>query len=57
MEADLVDAGWSVSRVTPFEDLEWLATAWLPLVRHAIVQTAAGRRSSCELPIVATRVP
>jgi hypothetical protein len=45
MEADLVDAGWSVSRVTPFENLEWLAKAWLPLVRNAIVQTAIVTRS------------
>lgn len=41
MEADLLDAKWSVSRVMPFDDLQWLAAAWLPLLRNVIVQSAA----------------
>lgn len=45
METELLDAGWNVSRVTPFEDLEWLGTAWLPLVRQSVVQTASEDRS------------
>lgn len=37
MEAELEERHWQVLRITPFGDLEWIATAWLPLVRQAIL--------------------
>ena len=40
MEQVLADAGWSVSRVAPYGDLEWVHEAWLPAVRHAILTQA-----------------
>jgi hypothetical protein len=33
---------WIVQRVTPYEDLRWIAEAWLPLVRQSIVDAAEG---------------
>jgi hypothetical protein len=32
MVAVLEDAGWSVERVVPFNDLDWLHLVWLPAV-------------------------
>jgi hypothetical protein len=36
MELCLQDAGWQVERITPYNDLEWVAAAWLPLVQRVI---------------------
>jgi hypothetical protein len=44
MEMALVDAGWAVERILPYDDLRWIAEAWLPLVRNLIV-SGAGERS------------
>ena len=41
MEAELADAGWDVSVVIPYGDLEWIAEEWLPAVRDAVVGAAA----------------
>jgi len=44
-------AGWNPQRVTPFEDVEWVSSAWFPLVRNAIVSSApvdAGDSDRCE---------
>jgi hypothetical protein len=43
MEQTLTDAGWQVTRVSPFGDLEWIASAWLRAVRRAIVHLTAQR--------------
>jgi hypothetical protein len=32
MQAELVDRGWRVERITPYADLAWIEEAWLPLV-------------------------
>jgi CheY-like chemotaxis protein len=32
MEAELVERGWSVERIAPYDDLAWVQEAWLPLV-------------------------
>jgi hypothetical protein len=40
MMADLEAAGWPVGRLGPYGDLAWIAEAWLPLVRDAIVNGA-----------------
>ena len=45
MEAMLDEAGWSVVRVLPYGDLEWIAEAWLPLVRNSIVGAAGKSRA------------
>jgi DNA-binding NtrC family response regulator len=45
MEAILDEAGWSVMRVLPYGDLQWIAEAWLPLVRNTIVGAAGTPRS------------
>ena len=36
MESVLTDAGWSVKRVFPYGDLEWIDTMWFPAMRNAI---------------------
>lgn len=36
MVAVLETAGWSVERVVPFSDLDWLPLAWLPAVRERL---------------------
>ena len=36
----LQDRHWSALRVMPYEDLRWIAEAWLPAVRQAIVDAA-----------------
>jgi len=46
MELVLTDAGWSITRVTPYNDVEWIAASWLPAVREAIVQSAAVAHSA-----------
>jgi hypothetical protein len=33
---------WMVQRVMPYEDLRWIAQAWMPLVRQSIVDAAVG---------------
>src|SRR3954453_22626652 len=40
MEGALKDAGWTVNRVSPYGDLEWVASDWLRAVRRAIVASA-----------------
>lgn len=37
MELALSEAGWRVARITPYEGCRWIAEAWMPLVRNAIV--------------------
>ena len=37
MEAELAGAGWAVSVVVPYGDLEWIADDWLRAVRDAVV--------------------
>jgi hypothetical protein len=46
MEMALLDGGWPVERVLPYDDCRWIAEAWLPLVRHAIVDAAAIQRDA-----------
>jgi hypothetical protein len=46
MELALVDGGWSVERVMPYEDCRWIAEAWLPLIRQVIVDSAVHQQSS-----------
>ncbi|WP_145358130.1 cyclic-phosphate processing receiver domain-containing protein [Alienimonas californiensis] len=40
MEAELTDAGWTVSIVIPYGDLEWIGAEWLRAVRDAVVHAA-----------------
>lgn len=35
---ELEHAGWTVERVVPFSDLEWVARAWAPAVRRLLDQ-------------------
>jgi CheY-like chemotaxis protein len=37
MEQCLLDHGWNVARVTPFDDLAWIPSSWFTAVRRAIV--------------------
>lgn len=37
MERCLLEHGWNVARVTPFDDLAWIRSDWFPAVRRAIV--------------------
>lgn len=41
MEMALTDVGWAVSRVLPYENTTWIASAWLTAIRDAVVQSAA----------------
>lgn len=36
MRTILQEAGWTVHRVVPFNDLEWIAAEWFPTVRRAL---------------------
>jgi hypothetical protein len=38
----LKERGWPVERVLPYDDLRWIAEAWLPVVRQVIVDAAEG---------------
>ena len=40
MELVLVDTGWKVERIMPYESCRWIPEAWLPLIRHAVVKSA-----------------
>jgi hypothetical protein len=40
MERALADAGWSVTRVPPYGDLDWVREAWLPAARRNILNQA-----------------
>ena len=40
MGASLRDAGWTVHRVVPYGDLEWIREAWLRTIRRTIVDSA-----------------
>lgn len=48
MEFCLRDAGWKVTRVIPWGDLDWIPTQWFRAVRRAIVNSArpAGRNGT-----------
>src|SRR5205807_493196 len=37
MEMLLKEAHWKTRRVVPFDDMQWLETAWFPAIRRAIV--------------------
>lgn len=37
----LEHAGWSVERIVPFSDLEWVERAWAPAVHRAVDQRRA----------------
>ncbi len=52
MEALLRESGWSVSRVVPYGDLEWIRETWFRTVRNAIVETVP-----IPLPTPATSAP
>jgi hypothetical protein len=36
MELALTDAGWSLSRVVPYNDLEWISGEWIESVHRAL---------------------
>jgi hypothetical protein len=36
MQQVLEDAGWNVTRVVPYGDLDWIGEAWIDAVRRAI---------------------
>jgi hypothetical protein len=40
MEQLLVEGGWSVARITPYEDLLWLREAWWPAMRRTLLGAA-----------------
>jgi len=40
MEGELSESGWQVERITPYDDLAWVAEAWLPIMRRFIVASA-----------------
>jgi hypothetical protein len=46
MEMALSDRGWSVDRIMPYDNCRWIAEAWLPMVRQAIVGSAIPRPDS-----------
>jgi CheY-like chemotaxis protein len=46
MEFLLCEAGWSVHRVHPYGDTEWIATSWFRAVRNAIVAAALPREKT-----------
>jgi hypothetical protein len=49
MEMTLAEGGWTVERIMPYDDCHWIAEAWLPLIRQAIVGSAAANLYS--LPV------
>lgn len=50
MEYELEEAGWAVTRVTPYCDLAWLTEMWLPTVRRSIALAHTGGRPLTEPP-------
>ena len=46
MEFLLRDAGWTVSRVHPYGDMEWIPEVWFRAIRNAIVASAQPRSTS-----------
>jgi hypothetical protein len=40
MKSRLKDAGWKVIWITPFEDTQWVGTAWYPALKRAIRSNA-----------------
>jgi hypothetical protein len=46
MEMVLADAGWSVERIAPYGDLEWIEEGWFPALRNHVVESEL----SCSLP-------
>lgn len=36
MELDLTEASWSVERIAPYGDLEWIPQAWMPAIRREL---------------------
>lgn len=45
MEMVLADSGWSVEKISPYGDLEWIEETWFPVVRDQIVELANVPRS------------
>ena len=43
MEFVLADGGWAVERIMPYENCRWIAGAWLPIVRKAIVSSTGSQ--------------
>jgi CheY-like chemotaxis protein len=39
MQALLEDAGWNVTRVVPYGDIDWISQTWFRAVRDAIVDS------------------
>jgi hypothetical protein len=37
MKFDLEDAGWRVTAIAPYGDLEWIERSWLPAVRKLLL--------------------
>jgi len=50
MEGDLTESGWQVERITPYDDLAWVAEAWLPLARRLIVVSAKAVARTVDAP-------
>lgn len=46
MELVLADSGWSVARIVPYGDLEWIDEAWFPAIRNQIVESRVAPRST-----------
>jgi DNA-binding NtrC family response regulator len=45
MEFVLTDRGWRVERIMPYDDLAWVAEAWLPLVIELLnISSGSNRR-------------
>lgn len=46
MKAKLVEAGWRVSKVVPFDDTNWIGLTWYPALKKALRRAAAHRVTS-----------
>jgi hypothetical protein len=44
MERVLREANWTTYRVTPYGDLDWIASDWFPTIRRAIVGPTAKQK-------------
>jgi CheY-like chemotaxis protein len=45
MESVLTESGWTVNRVAPWGDLDWVGASWFPTVRRAILEAATTGRA------------
>jgi CheY-like chemotaxis protein len=45
MESVLTESGWTVHRVAPWGDLDWVRASWFPTVRRAILDAAQPGRA------------